>query len=324
MSWKYLELTETLSGLYYRSADISALLIRAGFAPEKFVLDGAANTIWTLALKKIEQLSRLRDLLASALEDYPRNPILQSYFEKDSTLLRGVYAGEKPSWKGKMSRGEYEVLIGEQSTLLPISFLQAGLLKAAPVARLVTPFGLATGFLISEGDLLLTNQHVISSHPENGRYKAQFNYETSLEGLPLAFEEFDIDDTLYLSSIADDWAIVHVSGRPSVKYGFLPLREMGPKKNDFVNIIQHPGGEYKKIALYHNVITYYDQRVVQYLTDTLPGSSGSPVFNSEWEVVALHHSGGWFNEPDNPRAVLRNEGININRILEATGQLLTL
>lgn len=28
-----------------------------------------------------------------------------------------------------------------------------------------------------------------------------------------------------------------------------------------------------------------------YLTDTLPHSSGSPVFNSEWEVVALHHAG---------------------------------
>src|SRR5882757_2068122 len=98
MSWKYLELTETLSGLYYRSADISALLIRAGFAPQKFVLDGAANTIWALALRKIEQLNKLRELLAQALEDYPRNPILQSYLERDSTLLRGVYAGEKPSW----------------------------------------------------------------------------------------------------------------------------------------------------------------------------------------------------------------------------------
>ena len=30
---------------------------------------------------------------------------------------------------------------------------------------------------------------------------------------------------------------------------------------------------------------------MHYETDTAPGSSGSPVFNDQWEVVALHHSG---------------------------------
>jgi hypothetical protein len=30
---------------------------------------------------------------------------------------------------------------------------------------------------------------------------------------------------------------------------------------------------------------------VHYHTDTSPGSSGSPVLNDQWEVVALHHSG---------------------------------
>jgi hypothetical protein len=30
---------------------------------------------------------------------------------------------------------------------------------------------------------------------------------------------------------------------------------------------------------------------VHYRTDTAPGSSGSPVFNDQWEIVALHHSG---------------------------------
>jgi V8-like Glu-specific endopeptidase len=30
---------------------------------------------------------------------------------------------------------------------------------------------------------------------------------------------------------------------------------------------------------------------VQYRTNTLPGSSGSPCFNIDWQLVALHHSG---------------------------------
>lgn len=30
---------------------------------------------------------------------------------------------------------------------------------------------------------------------------------------------------------------------------------------------------------------------LEYTTDTLPGSSGSPAFNKDWELVAVHHSG---------------------------------
>ena len=34
-----------------------------------------------------------------------------------------------------------------------------------------------------------------------------------------------------------------------------------------------------------------DGTEIRYRTNTLPGSSGSPCFNSNWELVALHHSG---------------------------------
>jgi V8-like Glu-specific endopeptidase len=64
---------------------------------------------------------------------------------------------------------------------------------------------------------------------------------------------------------------------------------------------------------------------VHYLTDTLKGSSGSPVFNSNWEVVALHHRGGWLAEPGSKRMVYRNQGIAIGvvlRGLRAAGLLL--
>jgi V8-like Glu-specific endopeptidase len=51
------------------------------------------------------------------------------------------------------------------------------------------------------------------------------------------------------------------------------------------------------------------------LTDTLPGSSGSPVFNSSWQVVALHHSGGWLPEPGTNRVSFRNEGIHVRTLM---------
>ena len=52
--------------------------------------------------------------------------------------------------------------------------------------------------------------------------------------------------------------------------------------------------------------------------DQEPGSSGSPVFDKEWNVVALHHSGGWVTEPgvqDPTHQFYRNEGILIDAVI---------
>jgi len=59
---------------------------------------------------------------------------------------------------------------------------------------------------------------------------------------------------------------------------------------------------------------------VQYLTDTLPGSSGSPVFDKDWRLVALHHSGGWIPEPGSRDRVFRNQGIHVDRVIEVLNQ----
>jgi len=58
-----------------------------------------------------------------------------------------------------------------------------------------------------------------------------------------------------------------------------------------VNIIQHPNGEPKQLAIRNNQVVDELELFLHYRTDTDPGSSGSPVFNDQWEVVALHHSG---------------------------------
>lgn len=315
--WKYTQLSETLSGLYFRTKEITELIIRAGFSPAKFDLDGAANVVWTLAIKRMEQMGQVIKIVDAALVDYPENPVLLDYKNDKPVITKTVYAGEQPVWKGSPAKGELEKITGAQSTLLPISFFEKGMKKGEAVARVLTPEGMGSGFLISEDSLFLTNNHVFNTKDIAGRSRVQFNYQQTLNGLAAESETLDVDNSVFDTDAADDWSIVKIKGDPAKKYGYLKLTNQVIAKEDFVNIIQHPGGEYKQIGLYHNVVTNVDANRVQYLTDTMPGSSGSPVFNSDWNVVALHHSGGFFAEPGSQDRVLRNEGININKVIAA-------
>jgi endonuclease G len=53
---------------------------------------------------------------------------------------------------------------------------------------------------------------------------------------------------------------------------------------------------------------------LHYETDTEPGSSGSPVFNDQWEIVALHHAGVPATEHGELGGIV-NEGIRVSRLL---------
>jgi hypothetical protein len=57
---------------------------------------------------------------------------------------------------------------------------------------------------------------------------------------------------------------------------------------EFVNIIQHPGGRPKQVALRDNQVIDLLPGFLRYKAETEPGS---PVFSDQWELVGLHHSG---------------------------------
>jgi hypothetical protein len=96
------------------------------------------------------------------------------------------------------------------------------------------------------------------------------------------------------------------------KWGFLRLLASLPiSDNQHVNIIQHPRGRKKEVCLQENKIDDIYTNVVRYTTDTDPGSSGSPVFNNSWDVIALHHAGG----EQNGGVWINNEGIRIDKII---------
>ena len=101
----------------------------------------------------------------------------------------------------------------------------------------------------------------------------------------------------FATDAALDFTVVAVAaasgGRSLGEYGWNPLIEAEGKVilHELVNIVQHPNGEPKQLAARQNRLVDLVEDFLHYETDTAPGSSGSPVFNDQWEVVGLHHAG---------------------------------
>lgn len=214
----------------------------------------------------------------------------------------------------------YEKVIG-LNNLLSIAWLGQGLKLAAPVARIVLGEDSGTGFLIAP-DLLLTNNHVLPSPEVAAQCVAEFNYQVNWAGVMEPVRRYVFDPTHFKTSTELDYTIVRVKEGPGELYGYIDLGSRADVAvNDFVSIIQHPMGGPKQVCLTDNKVAAVFGDLVQYSTDTEPGSSGSPVFNQSWQIVALHHRGGNLAGPDGVK-YFSNEGIAISAVFRDAASFL--
>lgn len=321
-----INLRDILADLYWDKPESRRIVQQAGINPAFISFKESAINNWHFILDYARQDAASVDSIIDVAigEQPPAKKEVLAMAKQHALNLRGTDITTDVDWKRPLDSAQLEKITGKQSTLLPIAFLDKGLQRAKAVARMdLGKRGKGSGFLIGD-DLLLTNHHVLEDKEQAREAKAQFNYQRTLNGLDASYDEYDLDpDALFATSADDDWTVVKVKPKqgelPGKKWAVLEIREQNPEVDDFTIIIQHPSGGPKQIALYHNVIAFIDsaRRVVQYLTDTEPGSSGSPVFDTQWNLIALHHSGGWLREPGNDpkQKFYRNEGIHINAVI---------
>ncbi|HXV33606.1 MAG TPA: serine protease [Gaiellaceae bacterium] len=215
-----------------------------------------------------------------------------------------------------------EKIIGA-ADFVGIRYLEGGVAASRAVCRIVIRdpgggTGYGTGSLVSPR-LLLTNHHVLESADVARLSAAEFNYQDGIDGQPLQPQLLTFDpDTFFLADPERDFALVAIAGgeQAAETFGFNRLIEAQGKaiKGDFVTIVQHPRGERKQIALRENKIVDELELFLHYSADTEPGSSGSPVFNDQWEIVALHHASVKAREAGELGEFL-NEGTRASRIL---------
>lgn len=205
----------------------------------------------------------------------------------------------------------FEKIIGSDN-LQRVAWLQIALDCAKSVARICTPQGRGTGWVIAPG-WLMTNHHVIGSADVAGQSVADFNFQTNAAGEREDVCRFRLLADGFRSDERLDYALVQIEDGENgslADWQVLTVDpDLVPLANEHVSIIQHPGGGYKKVAITANQVANVWSHRLQYTTDTMPGSSGSPVFNDSWDVVAIHHAGG--NLPIDIHGSTRylNEGI---------------
>lgn len=255
-----------------------------------------------------------------ALKEYPSNEILKlARSERRLSAVKGADIRKDVVWQGPAEATELEKILGPVSALVDVCFLELGTERARAVGRVLLADGSSGSGFLAAGDVLVTNHHVLPDTAAASSASLELNYQRTLAGAEAPVDSFRLDPArFFATSEADDWTAVAVTGEPSKRWGRLELGQVTLEVGARVNIIQHPGGGPKQISFFHNTVTFVGEDRVQYLTDTLPGSSGSPVFDERWRVVALHHSGGWCAEPGTPGKALayRNEGIHIHRVLQ--------
>lgn len=208
-----------------------------------------------------------------------------------------------------------EQVINSEDNFLDIHVLVGAIYSASAVCRIENPEGAVkgTGFLVGP-DLLLTNQHVLKSQDYLEEAVARFDHRLDGGAVASPGRLFRFQRDFFHSSPAGafDYCLARLESAPLAAVAAVPEGDVSMmdllragkhrgylvpaprfvKANDRVNIIQHPDVHPMKVVMTQNYVVgdMTDMRV-QYVADTMGGSSGSPVFNQNWEVVAIHHSG---------------------------------
>ncbi len=304
---------------------------------------------WAAALKQFERTDLLAEaegldataLAVSVKDQKPKDLEPSDVLAERRNMLRKAQHGASDA---------FERLI-EGDELQPINYLPRGNVAARPICRLTVKDDggnireYATGFLIAP-NVLLTNNHVFPDAGAAVNSIAEFDFERDVYDNLKKSQVFSLrPDQLFETSAELDFSVVAVEptsreGMPLADYGFLPLIRATGKavEGEWLTIIQHPDRREKQVCIRENKLLKRADDVLLYSTDTLPGSSGAPVFNNSWQVVALHHSGvpemkggveqkidgtDFVRGRDDPKLIkwVANEGIRISRVVEGLQKL---
>jgi endonuclease G len=303
-----------------------------------------------LDLAKTNQVQRLADgtvpvvvLLRNSAQQLKfqgktESAVFERVLSRIGNLAAGVPALPDPATLDEVVKKER--IIGVDDSV-DLAFLNEGLEVARAVALVTVPrFEAGQQVMVNGGPwlmrgtawliaptLAITNHHVINARTNDEAPAGDDDFEHQARGSSLRFDFDAVDSDGTKASVARA-----VSWSPALDYALLELTDavdrpipaisgsevvVDETTRMAVNIVQHPRGEYKRVAFRNNMVTFADAETVRYFTDTDEGSSGSPVCDDRWKVVALHRGARRVDDVDylGKKVAFVNFGSQIQKII---------
>lgn len=321
---------------YGTAAEASIALGRTEDALEwarKFVKDAKADAFeFAGTLRQLEEvwgLPRSGRAAGRADEESILSLLRATILEREGGEVQQTGDGIRAELKGLAVRDLEQVFGADRFQSL--DWYRRGLVRCAAVGRIGRELsrGVGTGFLVkgtslhsSLGDELyvLTNSHVVSPNPEVSIAITPEEAIVSFEGLPGAEgQSWAVKKAVFTSPIGELDATLLQLDRPVAGVEGYPVASSLPRRDgqQRVYVVGHPRGGGLSFSLQDNLLLDWDERRIHYRTPTEPGSSGSPVFDDQWRLIALHHAGRTDMPKLNGKAgsYEANEGISIQAII---------
>ncbi|MBY5783879.1 trypsin-like peptidase domain-containing protein [Rhizobium leguminosarum] len=212
-----------------------------------------------------------------------------------------IAVGPDFSWSGSNDELQLQKLFRPDPLDWDIGFLIRAITAASGVCRIEingAPGG--TGFLIAP-NLVVTNYHVLG--------KTDAEIDATAPNVKLRFgaltNEAAQEDVGQLAAL--DAASPVLSKSPVEKHDFVVLRtdtskckgtkpvtlqKTAPAQDSNLSVIHHSGGQAMRLQFSPTGVStiMQQQGKLQYASRTTGGSSGSPCFNDDFAVIAIHHA----------------------------------
>lgn len=217
----------------------------------------------------------------------------------------------------------FERILSDPSIDLSIAYFErllevsraVGLIREMPTTRGARPLG--TGFVVGDG-LVLTADHVVSSAKEAAKISLVMNFETDSDGGNKQTSEFVLDPQHLFITMKDvGFSLIAASPRSAngddiSGYGRILGSELDTCTGERINLIHHPEGERKRVAVREGRVVSVDDRFLYYYAPSRAGSSGAPVLNDDFKILAVHYA--YARQSDDPSRRLM-QGVPWLRIL---------
>lgn len=319
------DLQKRLVNAFYEPSEIRTL-IQAADGPDwkRISFSTGPDQIWNTVLERASAEGSLRILLQYIIQECKVAKPLESF-------IRSLLEGNKPAANSAPSDAPQVDDIGQEEALLfgdslsesvgAIPELLSGIgnvmqwSSAVCHLRVMDSSGgewLGTGTLLND-NRVLTNHHVL--FPNNAKPTSvaiTFQYENDSLGQSIASKMVKGQVDTIVNDAQDDWALIETSPPEGIVGFDLAAHYSQAVVGERAFILQHPQGAPKVLAFVRNRISSVTDRRVFYLTDTMGGSSGSPVFNSKGQMIAIHRAGGVPQKLAGVEPVKKNEGVRID------------